>query len=443
MKVHQIVSEKRTQLNELVPVVIGGIGIGAIFTAISALISAYGVYQLYELYGKYNEDPDSVTDEEWDDIWIDLALVAMPGFAKLGKVGLSKLIPKAWKRKGGQWLKKKVSERLAQLEKQGQRIEKFNLRKFDPDSKVGFEKIKAYLKMKASNAAMKQAAQARMGFIPSSVMTVLKTAVGLEFIREYYEDLTVLEEEYKKFQAGEPSAFTGMEPDKAYAKYQQVRNKLMGELVIGVAMNMGVASKAFGALGGMFGGITQFAARSSGSGIVAAEWMGRVVKLPFAVAKGLAKLLELGPAAPAFLIFMRSDSGKEFLNSTLVQMITQPAGMLASGAINLLEAALQAAGLLDPGQTIPGKTTVKPPASGDADTDSGAYTNKMDIQWLGKKLYVDNQQISDENGYRIVGNNKIDDIKNDARVAGVPDPTLKLRDDPNRKYSYYGADAIK
>lgn len=440
MKVHQIVSERTESLNEAVPLIIAGVGIGTIITAISVGMSAWSAYEIYKFIGKYNEDPDSITDEEWEDLWIDAILMFTPGFAKLGKAGILKLIPKSWRSKGGKWLKGKISERLANLAKAEAKIEKLNLRKYDPSSKVGWDKIKSYLKMRGANAAMKAAAQARMGFIPDAVFTVLKTVVGLEFIREYYTDLSVLEQDYEDYKAGKDSPFGKMSEQEAYDKYQQLRKKLLGELAIGIALNTGVASKFFGAMSSMFKGITSGAAILGGASITTAKYLGMAVSLPTNVAKGIAKLIEMGPAAPAFLIFMRTSAGKEFLNSSLVRAITEPTGALTAAAIDLLEQGLQEAGLLD--GKLPGKTAVTGP-TGDAADGPRQATNGMNIQWVGKKLYVNNVQISDENGYRVVGNDKFNDVKNDARVAGIPDPTLKLQDDPNRKYSVYGAEPIK
>ena len=440
MKVHQIVSERTESLNEAVPLVIAGIGIGTIITAISVGMSAWSAYEIYKFIGKYNQDPESITDDEWNDLFIDAVLLFTPGFAKLGKAGILKLIPKSWQSKGGKWLKKKVTERLAQLEKTVSKIEKINLRKFDPDSKVGFEKIKAYLKMRGANASMKAAAQARMGFIPDVAMTVIKTVVGLEFVREYYVDLSVLEEDYQDYKAGKDSPFGKMSEQEAYNKYQQLRKKLLGELAIGVALNTGVASKFFGAMSGMFKGIATGAATLSGASITTTKYLGMAVSIPTNIARGISKLIEMGPAAPAFLIFMRTSAGKEFLNSSLVRAITEPTGALTAAAIDLLEKGLQEAGLLD--GPLPGKTAVKPP-TGDAADGARQATNGMNIQWVGKKLYINNQQISDENGYRLVGNDKLNDIKARVNVAGVPDPTLKIQDDPKKKYGVYGYDEIK
>jgi hypothetical protein len=137
---------------------------------------------------------------------------------------------------------------------------------------------------------------------------------------------------------------------------------------------------------------------------------------------------------------MRTSAGKEFLNSSLVRAITEPTGALTAAAIDLLEKGLQEAGLLD--GPLPGKTAVKPP-TGDAADGARQATNGMNIQWVGKKLYINNQQISDENGYRLVGNDKLNDIKARVGVAGIPDPTLKIQDDPKKKYGVYGYDEIK
>jgi hypothetical protein len=438
MKVHQIISE-RTRINEAIPLVVAGIGLAAVLKAVAWSLSFYSLYQLYDLFSKYNKDPDSIDDVTWFDIFLDVALALTPAWAKIGKAGVLKLMPQSWRIKSGAWMKKTVKERLAKLEKTNQAIEKLNLKKFDPNSKVGFEKIKAYLKMRGANSAMKAAAQAKMGLIPDVAMTVLKTVVGLEFIRQYYEDLSVLEQEYKDYKAGKGN-WGDISEQEAYDAYQTLRKKLLGELTIGIALNTGVASKAFGALSSMFGGITNMAARAGGASYATAEILGKVVSIPTNMLKGISKLIEKGPAAPGFLIFMRTESGKEFLNSTLARLITEPTGALTATAIDLLEEGLQAAGLLD--GKLPGKTEVEPP-TGDAADGPRQTTNGMNIQWVGKKLYIAGQQISDENGYRIVGDDKLKDIKSRVAVAGIPDPTLKIQDDPKKKYGYYGYDEIK
>lgn len=438
MKVHQIVSERTESLNEAVPLVIAGVGIGTIITLISAGMSAWSAYEIYKFIGKYNQDPESITDDEWNDLFIDAVLLFTPGFAKLGKAGIIKLIPKSWQSKGGKWLKKKVTERLAQLEKTTSRIEKINLKKFDPDSKAGWDKISAYLKMRGANSAMKAAAQAKMGFIPDVALTALKVAVGLNFVRDYYGDLVVLEQEYKDFTEGKPSGFDTMSEQEAYNKYQQLRRKLLGELTVGVALNMGVASKAFGFLNSALGGTVSAATKLGGGGFLQAKWFGEFIKIPGNFVTGLAKLIEGGVNAPAFLLFMQSKYSKDFLNNEVVKAITGSVGALTAGSIELLEKGLQAAGLLD--GKLPGKTSATDPS---ASTPTGPTNSGLPIEWVGKKLFVSGQQISDENGYRIVGNNHISDIKADAAALKLPDPTLKLQDDPNRKYSMYGADRIK
>ena len=141
MKVHQIVSERTESLNEAVPLVIAGIGIGTIITAISVGMSAWSAYEIYKFIGKYNQDPEAITDDEWNDLFIDAVLLFTPGFAKYGKAGILKLIPKSWQFRGGKWRNKTVMERLAKLKQTSKAIEKINLKKYDPNSKVGWEKI--------------------------------------------------------------------------------------------------------------------------------------------------------------------------------------------------------------------------------------------------------------------------------------------------------------
>jgi hypothetical protein len=285
---------------------------------------------------------------------------------------------------------------------------------------------------------MKAAAQAKMGFIPDVALTALKVAVGLNFVRDYYGDLAVLEQEYTDFTEGKPSGFDTMSEQEAYNKYQQLRRKLLGELTVGVALNMGVASKAFGFLNSALGGTVSAATKLGGGGFLQAKWFGEFVKIPGNFVTGLAKLIEGGVNAPAFLLFMQSKYSKDFLNNEVVKAITGSVGALTAGSIELLEKGLQAAGLLD--GKLPGKTSATDPS---ASAPDGTTNSRMPVEWVGKKLFVSGQQISDENGYRIVGNNHISDIKSRVAAHGIADPTLKIQDDPNRKYSVYGAEKIK
>jgi hypothetical protein len=108
MKVHEIISERNQQLNEFVPLLAAGLGLGGIITAISVGISAWGAYDIYQFIKKYNEDPQKITDEQWGELWIDAALLFAPGLAKLGRAGLVKILPKSWVIKGGKWFKTKM-----------------------------------------------------------------------------------------------------------------------------------------------------------------------------------------------------------------------------------------------------------------------------------------------------------------------------------------------
>lgn len=278
---------------------------------------------------------------------------------------------------------------------------------------------------------------------PFGVMSVIKAGVGLEFARQYYVDLSLLEQEYADTLAAIKSGESQMSEQEAYDAYKTQRNKLLGELTVGLAMNMGVASKAFGLVSSLFKGVTSTAARVGGFSRDAADLFGKSAALTPRLIQGVAKFLELGPAAPAFLIFMRSEYGKTFLNSVAIRAVTEYAGGTTAFIINALEKGLQAAGVLDADQKLPGKTAVTAPTGDAADGPRQATNSGLPIHWVGKKLYVYDVQISDENGYRIVGNAKLADIKRDAAALKIPDPTLKIQDDPKKKYGVYGYDEIK
>lgn len=112
MKVYEILEKK--QLNEALPL-IGGIGLGGILTAISVGIAAWSAYDIYNFIKKYNEDPEQITEEEWDDLFLDAVLLFTPAFLKIGKAGLAKIIPDSWKRKGGKWLRNKITGRYKEV----------------------------------------------------------------------------------------------------------------------------------------------------------------------------------------------------------------------------------------------------------------------------------------------------------------------------------------
>jgi len=139
MKAHEIVSP-REKLTELVPL-LAGIGIGGMITAISYGIAAFSAYELYKFFEKYNEDPDKLSDEDWQDAFIDLSLLFVPAIAKLGKNALVRLIPNSWQRKGGEWLKKTSYGRAkeyyaAQKSRQArQATDIFGNKKYDVDQK--------------------------------------------------------------------------------------------------------------------------------------------------------------------------------------------------------------------------------------------------------------------------------------------------------------------
>ena len=285
------------------------------------------------------------------------------------------------------------------------------------------------------------AARLKLEKKPFGVMSVIKAGVGLEFARQYYVDLSLLEQEYADTMAAIKSGESQMSEQEAYDAYQVQRNKLLGELTAGIALNMGVASKALGVMSSVFKGVGSTTARLGGFGRDSADLIGNFAALTPRLLQAVAKVLE--PAAPAFLIFMRSEYGKTFLNSVAIRAVTEQAGGATAFIINALEKGLQAAGVLDADQKLPGKTAVTAPTGDAADGPRQATNSGLPIHWVGKKLYVYDVQISDENGYRIVGNAKLADIKRDAAALKIPDPTLKIQDDPKKKYGVYGYDEIK
>jgi hypothetical protein len=113
MRVHEIVTERREQVDEALPLlvlpVLGSVSIGAL---ISTVLAAWSVSDIIRLLSKAGKDPQSMTDSDWVELFINLvltlpALRLVPAFVK---DKLPKLIPDSWKKKGAEKVKDVVTK---------------------------------------------------------------------------------------------------------------------------------------------------------------------------------------------------------------------------------------------------------------------------------------------------------------------------------------------
>jgi len=413
MKVYDIISEEKQQLNEFVPLLIGGLTIGGILTAINLGISAWGAYDIYQFVKKYNDDPDKITDDEWGDLWIDAALLFAPAIGKFGRAAFVKVLPKSWIIKGGAWFKRSVLKIYAKSATKGL---------------AGADRIKA-LKAIAKESRSVASAQKSINALGTAwkiIQTLGISVVGYN----YWTELSALDEEFRKFKGGDKTTkiFGNSTDSDAYEVYLDLHAKILGELTIAVGGFVGgmAVGKTIGFLGNFIG---------------KTPVVGWAVKIPFDIASGLAKMM--GNTSVYIPLFMATDAGKKFMESGIITLITKGIGHMEQGAIELLSKALEEIGV-SKGVTdkIPGKTE-EPPASvqaNDAESDKYIKTGQgnpaLRKRTVGKQIYIGNVLVTDDDGYLLpsVGS-RIQDIQDKAKIVGEPDPTAGIPKKPGVDYT--------
>ena len=436
MKVNEILTENNSQLNEAIPL-IAGIGVGALLTAVSAALAGYSAFELYKLVKKYNEDPDAVTDDQYGDMFFDIALLAVPAVGRLGKAGIVKLVPNSMKRRLGKWLRKRVvtkvrNQRVAKTTKAAKSTSSKAM------SKARAANAKALVKSMTISKQAKAGALSKIKAFPVSLSSALSIGVATQFAQVYWGKMIELETQYTKYKNGDMTTEIFLDdPDKARAhkKYLELREIILGELVVGITFAVGgiSASKAAGFLGKIFGTAT-------GSGFV-----GGLIAMPFNIA---AKLLKF--AGPGMTLFMQTETGKQFLENALVQFITSGVGKLTSEALQLLGSAVEElskkAGVPAVGKAVGDK--LKPAAApaglvnpsdeftkGNVDhaPQLRVFVNPRDP----KDIKINNVRVTNDAGYLdpLLGPT-VKDIRDTARIYKLPDPTQRIPRDPNATYNF-------
>ena len=498
MKVNQIISERK-QLNEFVPL-IGGLTIAGVLGAISVLMTAWSLYDIYKFIGKYQEEPENLTQSDWNSLFLDAILLAVPYAGKLGKAAIVKILPESWVAKGGVWMQTKIMDLIAKkggadaakaAEKGAEEIVKPALKQgadgwywqLPGGQKVatgkGFKTQADALKWAKENpgmlkpataaatntagAAAKTGAQAgvnaaktgtaaadatkvaavgasKFSKISKAVQNVILAGITADTAYNYYGQISDLEEQYQRVLKGDKTTklFGDVTPEEAYKLANSQRTKLIGEVVVALGLSLGVTSKAFGVFGsiGKAIGTTVGGGKYSTGGTV----LGAIGAAPGRLAAMMAKVIEGGPVRKSlFLIFMQTPAGKTFLENAWVEMFTKGVGIPTAATIDLGIQALEAAGVNVPDAVKTKITDPDPGTTADGKIDISNQNMPTTRSSSNPKIvYVNGVQISDENGYQSVGDELMNDIRADAAALKKPDPTAGIKKDPTKTYDSYG-----
>lgn len=424
MKVYQIISERK-QLNEFVPI-LAGLTVAGVIQAVGVAMTAWSIYDIYKFIGKYNKDPAAISDAEWGDLWIDVILLAIPVAAKLGKPAVVKMLPESVVAKGGKWMKTRVVDLIAK--KGGAKAAEKGA---DTVAKAATKEIKVGKYTFQVTKAAEEAGRKKFLGLSPIVQDILKWGVTAEFAVNYMMQIWDLEDQYQKCIAGDKTTkiFGDDSKEAAYAHAKQIRTKLLGEVVVGVGVSLGVTSKAVGLIGSLGKWIT--------TAVTGSATAGRVVASPATLGAWLIKLAEGGPLRNAALLaFLQTPYGKQFLETSVVELITDTVGGVTAATLDLGVKAMSAVGVEVPAAV---KTKITDPRSPeDQAAAADPATNVQKNPTNPKIVYVNGVQVSDANGYQAIGDKMMNDIRADAAALGKPDPTAGIKKDPKKKYDYYG-----
>jgi hypothetical protein len=429
MRLREIIQERR--IDEAAPLV-AGLSIPAILGFVSAAITAYSVFELYQFINKYQENPEDLSDDDWGNVFIYIALVAVPVFAKLGKPLLMKMMPISMRKYGGSYVKKKILDRLAKDKKASDKKYGPGARqgKSPEDQKVMRAKNIAMIK-KANESAKKRLSKVSKTPLYDAIVSGLTAGIFGKLFMDYWSKYDLLNEQYKAVSAGDLSDFEGMDEDAAKKEIVARRDRLVGELSIAVSAVIGplVVAKKIKLFGALFGYVPKGGKFVKGVLNLAADGVAAVTKI-FGI--GLAALIQ-------------TETGKKLLESQIVQGITGLAGTTVVAnyelLLNLAEIAGNAAGVDVSGATDAMKPTIQSPAGSptSAAASSAASQKQLQIMMDPKNnniKFIDGKQVTGPDGY-VLNNipNTIVDIRRKARAFGIEDPFNSLKFDPNKQYT--------
>lgn len=448
MKAYEILAE-RQQLNEFAPLVIGGLAVtwGVVLTTVSTALTAYGAYETYQFMQKRQFNIDNMTDEDWDVLSIDLALMLVPGLAKIGKSALTKYLPASFKSKLVNIVKPLVQKKMtpevrAQLAKD-LRVNSAARKSALSKGPITAEDLAKFAK---ADANAKAAALKAMSRFNVSAKAVIEMAGVGYAANNYWTAMKHLEADYNLELAtpGTSQHFAAAKGDQGTAAtmFREASDIALGTLVaeVGVLIVPGFGAKFFTGLGKATSGVLGWIPVVGGPARLAggtSKLIGKIlaaVNKPLATTAGKAGLAARGTA----LVWLDTADGKEFLKNNIVAGIL---GFTGATARKFLEAAGKFAekfGITAISKAVSTVTKgdIKPntPASG----TSGQATadNPAGTPWFltvtrdssnPKKIFINNIPVTSDDGYLIPGGKvHFDEIARDAARYSLPNPIERL-----------------
>jgi hypothetical protein len=441
MKIYDIIAEKyypvkEDRLDEFVPI-IAGLSAGGIISAIGVVLAAMSFADIIKFIGKYNEDPSKISEDEWNDLFIDVMLLAIPGVAKLGKPLVIKMLPRKLVAKGGKWLNAKVSD-----------LWKKKNPKFNQEYRQRLKQAKVkYPDSELAQRAAKISFRAgqKVKEIGSAYNWVVNVGGGVYYIKDYYENVGVLEAEWKEWVESTknntplkmPNRFADMSYSEAEEKFDSERNSLLGKASIGIITSTGFAP-AF---------LKWSTGKLAAGGVIAMKTgslTGIAVGAPLAVTAGIMNKMagmmnfalgNTGTGAvgrTALITWLETtQAGKDFQQTWVVQMLFSAAGWVTDKVLAGLRIAYNSLQdfLAKYGINIPTLSTRLQPGGGSQNPDQ-ALRDKEDKENAAaeaKRIKIAGIPVTDKDGYLINDPTtlRIPNVQNaiiQAVDAGKPNP---------------------
>jgi hypothetical protein len=419
MKVYQIIAETK-HLNEAGPAIvpgaiIGGLTWAGVLGAVSLFLTTISIIDLYRILEKNNYQFESMSSEDWKDLYINLIMLAVPGAGRFGKAAIRKLIPDSWLTNAAKRAKTQIT------------------------AKINKSKIPMNSPQRA--ARLKKLADARFAKLSTKVKNFFTTAGLASIVITYYIKLEDLESQYEAAKAGDiTTEIFGDSPQEELLNLADgQRKKMLGEAVasIGAVLGALTGAKATSAMSKFFGSV-------KGGTIV-----GGLLAIPLV---GVERLLKIGAAS--WPILLQTDAGKAFLSNNAVQLFTTITGTATAILIDSLLAGIdeigKRVGVDTTGVTGAMKSTIAKDkeaaasaAAAAAATPGGVALSKIPYKFRIEKdsqnpkiLYIGGVQVTDKDGFQNIGYNYKQDLSRSAKASGVPDPTIGLKQKPGVNYNY-------
>jgi hypothetical protein len=300
-----------------------------------------------------------------------------------------------------------------------------------------------------ADAAAKAAATAKVSSFPGATTYIMQAAGTGYLAYEYWQQISFYESELKKELAtpGSSKLYKNLGEDAAKTAYRADADTALGSLIAQVSTLVapGIGAKVFGGIGNnVFLKWVPFVGRGS-------RWVSEILKY---VSTGkVATTARIG----AIYWLNNTEEGKKFLTTGIVGSILQWTGEGATWITEQFATLLKsydgwgkeyvnAAGeFIQKGTdaVTKDKPQYKPndPNAKDADTDA----KDLEVPQLRTRVdpknpkikFINNVQITDENGYLLTGMRQhIQYVQDIARRNNRPDPFANIKRDPTKQYDY-------